>query len=162
MPPDVIEISRAGGSTGGSAGETVGESAGESAGGSAGESARAPRRPRRSLPLFISRVQAGFPSPADDYLEGALDLNEHLIKRPAATFFLRVTGDSMTGAGIHSGDLLIVDKSITPADGMIVIAVVDGELTVKRLYFRHGKIRLMAENPAYRPIPIGCGQDLHV
>ena len=99
MPSDVIEIARAGGSTGGSA--------------------RTPGRPpRRPLPLFISRVQAGFPSPADDYLEGALDLNEHLIERPAATFFLRVTGDSMTGAGIHSGDLLIVDKSVTPADGM--------------------------------------------
>ena len=150
MPSDVIEIARAR----------------ESAGGLAGESAPAPRRPSpgapRSLPLFISRVQAGFPSPADDYLEGALDLNEYLIKRPAATFFLRVTGDSMTGAGIHSGDLLIVDKSVTPADGMIVIAVVDGELTVKRLYSRHGKIRLEAENPAYRPIPIGSGQDLHV
>lgn len=135
MPSDVVQIGRAGGS------------------------ARAPRRP---LPLFISRVQAGFPSPADDYLEGALDLNEHLIERPAATFFLRVTGDSMTGAGIHSGDLLIVDKSVTPADGMIVIAVVDGELTVKRLYSRPGKIRLVAENPAYRPIHIGSGQELHV
>lgn len=146
MPSDVIEIAQAG----------------RSAGGSARPSPGAPRRPRRSPPLFISRVQAGFPSPADDYLEGALDLNEHLVKRPAATFFLRVTGDSMTGAGIHSGDLLIVDKSVTPADGMIVIAVVDGELTVKRLYSRHGKIRLMAENPAYRPIPIGSGQDLHV
>ena len=143
MPSDVIEIARAGGS--------------------APASRRlSPGAPRRPLPLFISRVQAGFPSPADDYLEGALDLNEHLIKRPAATFFLRVTGDSMTGAGIHSGDLLIVDKSVTPADGMIVIAVVDGELTVKRLYSRHGKIRLEAENPAYRPIHVGSGQDLHV
>ena len=115
-----------------------------------------------ALPLYAAMVQAGFPSPADDYLEGALDLNEHLIPRPAATFFLRVTGESMTGAGIHSGDLLIVDRSCHPGDGDIVIAVVDGELTVKRLYRRQGRIRLLAENPRYQPIDINTGQDLHV
>lgn len=128
------------------------------AGGKADERTVAPS----ALPLFAATVQAGFPSPADDYLEGALDLNEHLIRRPAATFFLRVTGESMTGAGIHSGDLLIVDRSRPPGDGDIVIAVVDGELTVKRLYRRRGRIRLLAENPRYRPIDIGAGQDLHV
>ncbi len=115
-----------------------------------------------ALPFFATAVQAGFPSPADDYLEGALDLNQHLIRRPAATFFLRVTGDSMTGAGIHSGDLLIVDRSMPPADGRIVIAVIDGELTVKRLSRRHGRVRLMPENPRYQPIEIRDGQDLQV
>jgi DNA polymerase V len=114
------------------------------------------------LPFYATAVQAGFPSPADDYLEGALDLNEHLIRRPAATFFLRVLGDSMTGAGIHSGDLLIVDRSMHPANGRIVIAVVDGELTVKRLSRRRGRVRLMPENPRYRPIDIRDGQDLQI
>ena len=118
--------------------------------------------PPLALPFFATAVQAGFPSPADDYLEGALDLNEHLIRRPAATFFLRVLGDSMTGAGIHSGDLLIVDRSVHPADGRIVIAVVDGELTVKRLSRRRGRVRLMPENPRYRPIEIRDGQDLQI
>ncbi len=112
--------------------------------------------------FFTSRVEAGFPSPADDYLEGTLDLNEHLIRRPAATFFLRVSGDSMTGAGIYPGDILIVDRSLTPADGRIVIAVVDGELTVKRLSRRRGRIRLLPENPRYPPIEITAEQDLRV
>ena len=114
------------------------------------------------LAFFTSRVEAGFPSPADDYLEGTLDLNEHLIRRPAATFFLRVSGDSMTGAGIYPGDILIVDRSLTPADGRIVIAVVDGELTVKRLSRQHGRIRLLPENPRYPPIDITAEQDLRV
>ena len=114
------------------------------------------------LAFFVSRIEAGFPSPADDYLEGRLDLNEHLIERPAATFFLRVSGDSMIGAGIYAGDILIVDRSIVPSDGKIVIAAIDGELTVKRLYRRDGHIRLLSENPRYKPIEIAAGQDLHV
>ena len=128
------------------------------AGGGAANAIQAPS----ALPFFATAVQAGFPSPADDYQEGALDLNEHLIRRPAATFFLRVLGDSMTGAGIHSGDLLIVDRSLHPADGRIVIAAVDGELTVKRLSRRRGHVRLMPENPRYQPIEIGDGQYLQI
>ena len=115
-----------------------------------------------ALPFLAASVPAGFPSHADDYLEGALDLNEHLIRHPAATFFLRVLGDSMTGAGIHSGDLLVVDRSIRPVDGKIVIAVIDGELTVKRLHRRRGRIRLLPENPRYRPIDVSGEQDLHI
>lgn len=118
--------------------------------------------PPLALPFFATTVQAGFPSPADDYLEGALDLNEHLIRRPAATFFLRVLGESMTGASIHSGDLLIVDRSIHPTDGRIVIAIIDSELTVKRLSQQRGKVRLMPENPRYLPIEIRDGQDLQI
>ena len=109
---------------------------------------------RLRLPLFLSRISAGFPSPADDYVEGRLSLDGHFIPRPEATFFLRVQGDSMVGAGIHDGDLLIVDKSLEPRHGSIVIAEVHGELTVKRLYRKNGEIALLAENPAYRPIPI--------
>ena len=84
-------------------------------------------------PLLASRVEAGFPSPADDYVERSLDLNEELIQHPAATYFLRAGGCSMQGAGIHDGDLLIVDRSINAEPGMVVVAVVDGEFTVKRL-----------------------------
>jgi DNA polymerase V len=114
------------------------------------------------LPVFLGRLPAGFPSPADDYIEGRLDLNRHLIKHPAATFFVRVTGHSMTGAGIHSGDLLIVDRSLEPTDGQVVVAVLDGELTVKRLQRGHGVTRLLAENPAYRPIEITEQQTIEI
>ena len=85
------------------------------------------------LPLIGGRVEAGFPSPADDFIERSLDLNEQLIANPIATFFMRASGHSMAGAGINDGDLLIVDRSITPSHGNIVIAVIDGGLTVKRL-----------------------------
>ena len=109
---------------------------------------------RLYLPLFLSRISAGFPSPADDYMEGTLSLDGHFVTRPEATFFLRVQGDSMVGAGIHDGDLLIVDKSLEPRHGSIVIAEVHGELTVKKLYRKNGEIALLAENPAYQPIPV--------
>lgn len=110
------------------------------------------------LPLFAGRVSAGFPSPADDYLEGRLDLNERLIANPPATFFVRVQGDSMIRAGIHPDDLLVVDRSLEPRNGLIVIAVVAGELTVKRLLRRNGKVILQAENPAYPPLEF-TGED---
>ncbi|HEB79208.1 MAG TPA: translesion error-prone DNA polymerase V autoproteolytic subunit [Rhodospirillales bacterium] len=109
---------------------------------------------RRRYPLFASRVAAGFPSPAEDHVEGKLDLNEHLIKHPAATFIVRVEGASMTGAGIHPGDLLIVDRSLEPRDGSIVVAAVNGELTVKRLRAEKGGWVLKAENPDFPDIPI--------
>ena len=89
--------------------------------------------------LFLVPVSAGYPSPADDSLDGSLDLNQHLIKHPTATFFVRVAGESMHEAGIHSGDVLIVDRALTPSDGSVIIAVVNGELTVKRLSKRHGQ-----------------------
>ncbi len=115
-----------------------------------------------SLPLFSSPVAAGFPSPADDHLEGKLDLNEHLIKHPTATYFLRVKGDSMVGAGIHDKDILVVDRSIEPRAGKIVIAVVEGEFTVKRLVRRGSKTLLMPENEAYSPIEITDEHDLMI
>ena len=112
--------------------------------------------------MFIVTIPAGFPSPAEDYVEGPLDLNRHLILHPAATFFVRVKGDSMIGAGIHSGDLLIVDRAVTAIHNSVIIAVLNGDLTVKRLY-RVGEIlRLMPENPDYPPIEIPPGTDFEV
>ncbi|WP_421864258.1 LexA family protein [Motiliproteus sp.] len=109
------------------------------------------------LPLFSNRVSAGFPSPADDYLEASLDLNSHLIKHPAATFFVRAEGDSMIGRGIYPGDLLIVDRSIKPRHGLVVIAAIHGELTCKILDARQRC--LMPANKRYPSIPITdeCG-----
>ncbi|MDI9817961.1 MULTISPECIES: LexA family transcriptional regulator [unclassified Legionella] len=114
-----------------------------------------------TIPLYSSSVRAGFPSsPADDYIESHLDLNTHLIKHPASTFFLIASGDSMTGAGIQSGDMLIVDKSLEAGHGKIVIAAIDGELTVKRLSKKEGRVELLPENSAYPAIDITDEQDL--
>jgi DNA polymerase V len=112
-----------------------------------------PKKNRR-LPLFISKVAAGFPSPADDYVEKTLDLEELLIQKPAATFFVRAQGDSMLGAGIHPNDILVVDRSKEPMPDKIVICALNGELTVKRLMVTDGQWRLKAENPAYPDIPL--------
>lgn len=100
-------------------------------------------------PLFLSRLPAGFPSPADDYLQENLDLNRYLIRNPLATFFFRVRGESMKNAGIRDDDVLIVDRSITARHGHIVVAVLDGEYTVKRLHHRQGLLQLHPENPAF-------------
>ena len=114
--------------------------------------------------MVQQQVAAGFPSPADDYLkaETPLDLNEHLIKHPAATFFVRVRGDSMTGCGIFPDDILIVDRSLEPVHRKVVIAVVNGELTVKRLHQAGGKIMLMPENSGYQPIVIENEMELEI
>lgn len=113
-----------------------------------------------ALPLYATKVSAGLPSPSDDYLEGALDLNDHLIKHPDATFCVRVTGDSMIKAGIFPDDILIVDRSLTPTHGKIIIAMVNGELTVKRLYQRDGRVELQPENDAYSPIVMASHDEL--
>ena len=117
---------------------------------------------KRSQPFFVANVPAGFPSPADDYKEEKLDLNKHLIRNPAATYFVRVTGDSMIGAGIHSGDLLVVDRSIEPVDKKVVIANIDGELTVKRIRIRKGKITLEPENTDFPTQQINPGSEFEV
>jgi len=103
---------------------------------------------------FLSKVAAGFPSPADDYLEPSLDLNEYLIQNQASTFFLTVQGDSMLEAGIFDGDLLVVDRSITAVDGKIVIAAINEDITVKRLKIKNSNVYLVPENPAYSAIKI--------
>jgi len=114
------------------------------------------------VPLFGDKVQAGFPSPADDYIEDRLSLDEALIPHKEFTFFVRAKGHSMMGAGIFDGDLLVVDKSITPALGDIVIAVIDGDLTVKRLAKRGETIILKPDNPLFKEIEIKEGQELQV
>lgn len=119
------------------------------------------------LPMCADPVSAGFPSPADDYIENNIDLNSLLIRHPVATFFLRVTGDSMIGANIMPGDVLIVDRAVRPSENRIVIAAVNGELTVKRLVYARKvgggtTMLLVAENPHYPPITISDSTDCYV
>jgi DNA polymerase V len=115
-----------------------------------------------ALPFYLHRISAGFPSPADDYLETSLDLNSLLVRNPVATFMVRVSGDSMTGVGIHDGDILIVDRSEEAAHGKIVVVALDGEMTVKRLHLKGGQCRLVPENKAFQSIQVGTEQDLQV
>lgn len=112
------------------------------------------RRVRFSRPLFVARVSAGFPSPAEDWIEGRLDLNRYLIRRPTSTFFVRVSGDSMTGAKIYPDDILIVDRACEADDGDVVIARINNELTVKRLRIVDGQLWLVPENGEYEAIQI--------
>ena len=114
------------------------------------------------LPLFSHKVAAGFPSPADDYIEDRLSLDQHLIQHKDSTFFVRAKGNSMVGAGIFDGDLLVVDKSLNPVSGDIVIAVVDGDLTVKRLIKRGETVTLKPENHRFKEIEFKDGQELQV
>jgi len=119
-----------------------------------------PGAPRQPLLIDEVRVSAGFPSPAADYADKRLDINEYLVRNPVSTFFFTVEGDSMQGAEIFDGDILVVDKSIRPRHGQIVVAFVDGERLVKRLYQRGGRVALLAENPSYPPLDIQDGMEL--
>lgn len=116
----------------------------------------------RKLPLFLTPIRAGFPSPADDYLDKKLDLNEHLIKHPASTFFVKVKGDSMIKAGINSGDILVVDRSLEPKDKKIVVAILNGDFTVKRVQKMKNKLYLVSENDDYQPIEIKDEADFEI
>lgn len=102
-----------------------------------------------AVPLVGSSAACGFPSPADDHLDRPLDFNELLIENPAATFAVRIAGESMTGAGLFPGDIAIVDRARTPVPGNVVLALLDGEFTIKRYRMRGGSVLLQAENPAY-------------
>lgn len=113
------------------------------------EISRAAEAAPAPLPAFSSSVQAGFPSPADDYVERQLDLNELMVQHPAATFFVRVEGESMRDAGIHTGDILVVDRSVEASSGKIVVAVVNGEFTVKRFTTDASGAYLVPENPEF-------------
>ena len=122
---------------------------------------------RRALPLFTSRLKAGFPSPADDYIEEKIDLNKYLVQHPAATFLVRIQGDSMTGIGIFPNDIVVVDRSLITSDikGMhnkVVLAVLDGEFTIKRLCVKGKSVTLLPENDKYDPIPISEGSDFTI
>ena len=112
-----------------------------------------PTHLNHARPLYLSRVPAGFPSPAEDYLEANLNLHEYMVKHPAATFFVRVVGDSMA-PGISDGDILVVDKSLTPEALTVILAIVDGEFTVKRFSRERGRIVLLPDNPSFAPIVI--------
>lgn len=117
----------------------------------------------QTFPLYLSKVSAGFPSPADDELAEKLDLNQYLIRNPAATFLVRANGNSMVNAGINDNDILIVDRSITPTSGKIVIVAIDGLLTVKRLKKdKNGQLILLAENPDYPPIHVQEGNEVYI
>jgi DNA polymerase V len=121
------------------------------------------RRTRWSRPLIMCRVPAGFPSPAEDYVEGRIDLNRDLIKHPLSTFYIRVSGDSMVGAGILAGALLVVDRAVEAHDGHVVVARINDELCVKRLSLSdEGQIWLLSENELYPPIEITEGMDFEV
>lgn len=117
---------------------------------------------RMAIPLYASRPQAGFPSPGDDQIEKVLDINDLVVKNPASTFFVRVEGDSMIGAGIFTNDVLVVDRSITPTDGVIVVAAVYGEMVVKRLKAVRGTHILASENKLYEPITISGNDECFI
>ncbi len=116
---------------------------------------------RLELPLFSSRVPAGFPSPGDDYIDQTLDLNE-LVKHPSDTFLVKVEGDSMINAGIHDGDILVVDRALEADNNKVVVANLDGELTVKRLSIKDTSVLLMPDNPKYEPIEIRPLSDFRI
>lgn len=114
------------------------------------------------VPLYASSPAAGFPAPGDDMVEKSLNINDLLVKHPASTFFVRVQGDSMEGAGIFSGDILVVDRSVEARSGLIVVAAVNGELVVKRLEKSNGTLRLISENDAYAPIVVGESEECFI
>lgn len=118
-------------------------------------------RVRLLRPLFVARISAGFPSPAEDWIEGRLDLNRHLIKHPAATFYMRVIGDSMDD-DIKEGDILVVDRAAEAEDGDVVVARIFNDFTVKKLCLQDGKIKLLATNESYAPIEITEEMDFEV
>ena len=112
--------------------------------------------------MFLASVEAGFPSPADDFIDQSLDLNEYLVEHPTATFFVRVSGDSMRDAGVASGDILIVDRAKDPGHNAVVIAFINGELTVKRIRTKDGRLFLAPDNPEFTPIEITPDADFEV
>lgn len=121
-----------------------------------------PDAPHLALPLDVAKVSAGFPSPAADYEDKRVDINDYLVRNPVSTFFFPVQGDSMQGAEIFDGDILVVDRSIRARHGHIIVAFVNGERLVKRLYRRNGRLALIAENPGYHQLEIQEGFELEV
>lgn len=109
---------------------------------------------KRALPLLASYVPAGFASPADDFMDRTLDLNEHIVKHPSSTFYAKVSGDSMINAGIYEDDIIVVDRSLKPVHDKIILAVVNGEWTVKRLRYQNDQPYLFPENDKYKPLRI--------
>ncbi|OIP75628.1 MAG: DNA polymerase V [Oscillatoriales cyanobacterium CG2_30_44_21] len=123
---------------------------------------RADTQKKHRVPLYLNPIAAGLPVTTDDDVESRIDLNHHLVKHPDSTFLVRVVGESMIDVGIHPRDLLVVDRAIEAVSGKIVIAVVNGELTVKRLREHRNKLWLMPENPDFQPIEVDENADLHI
>ncbi|MBD5418325.1 MAG: translesion error-prone DNA polymerase V autoproteolytic subunit [Desulfovibrio sp.] len=117
---------------------------------------------QRTSPLYLSPVSAGFPSAAEDYIDSQINLHELLVRNPAATFFLRASGDSMLGVGIHDGDLLVVDRSLDASHNRVVIAALDGELLVKKLYRKDGRVFLKSANTDYPDFDITEREHVHI
>ncbi|MER2997394.1 LexA family protein [Pontibacter populi] len=115
-----------------------------------------------NIPLYASYVSAGFPSPADDYLEDRIDLSKYLVQNPTSTFMMRVKGSSMQNANIHDGDILVIDRSLKATDGLPVVCFLDGEFTVKTFRKTNGKTYLYPANPAYKPIEVTEEMDIRV
>lgn len=120
------------------------------------------KAPAAAFPLLMTHIAAGFPSPADDYVEQKLDLNEYLVQHPAATFFVRVEGNSMVDAGIKSGDILIVDRALPVSNGAVVVAHIQGEFTVKRVEQRDNKVYLVPANTKYSPLLVTAEMDIEI
>jgi DNA polymerase V len=114
--------------------------------------------PAMALPLYESSVPAGSPSPADDYIDLKFDLNDYLVHKPCDTYYAKVSGDSMTGTGILDGDIIVVDRSVQPSDGKIVVVALDGEFTVKRIRYKGSEVILYTENDTDQPIKISRQQ----
>jgi DNA polymerase V len=112
-----------------------------------------PKSSKLKAPL-VEGIRAGFPSPAEDFAEPTLDLNRYVIKNPASTFYARITGDSMEGAGIGDGDIVVIDKSLEPKDGNIAVCFIDGEFTLKRILLDNGRLWLQPANPKFKAIEI--------
>lgn len=115
-----------------------------------------------ALPFADQGIQAGFPSPAQDYISETIDLNHELIRHPAATFYGRVSGDSMTGDGIEQGDILVIDRSLEPADGDLAVCCVDGEFTLKRIRLSKDQVWLIPSNESFDPILVTADQQFEV
>lgn len=115
-----------------------------------------------ALPYADNGIQAGFPSPAQDYISESIDLNRELIRHPASTFYGRVEGDSMCGEGIESGDIIVIDRSIEPDDGDLAVCCIDGDFTLKRIHLEHGRVWLIPSNEAYDPILVTPDRNFEV
>ena len=122
-----------------------------------------PKQEKELLVLYTeSLIKAGFPSPAEDHTDLKLDLNKELIKNPSATFFARVSGESMIGDGVGDGDILVVDRSVEPADGQIAVCFLDGEFTLKRVRINGKTIILVPANPSYKQIEVTADNDFSI
>lgn len=120
------------------------------------------KKNNNKVPLFLSRIKAGFPTPAEDFIEKELNLHDLLVTKPLSTFFLKVSGDSMIGAHILHNDIIVVDRSKEAKHKDIVVAAINGELTIKRLIYKESSVQLMPENSNYKTITINTGEELHI